>query len=341
MFTVSRFAGSTILSGAVIAAGLAFAPPASAQTELLINNYLPPKHPFQVGIINPWIKEVMAATNGAVVPTLSAAAVGPPPKNWQTVEKGVADVVLMANLFQTQRIQMPKVAELPLSSPSAIKTSTALWKTHEEYFAKADEYKGAKLVGSFVLTPNVIHSSGKPIRTVDDLKGFKLRAAPGLTTNLLNELGAVPVASGPNKIFGLVSKGVVDGVAVPAHGLRAFRILPFIKSTTLIPGGLSNTTFSLLINQAKWESLTKEQQDQVMSVSGMRISENTAATDKIAAGALKALQEAGGELVEPDPAFVEFLRKFAEGAEADWLKAAEAKGVDGKAAMAFFRAELE
>lgn len=337
----AKLTASAVLSGSIVAAGLLVASPASAETELLINNYLPPKHPFQVGIVDPWIKDVVAATNGAVVPTLSAAAVGPPPKNWQTVEKGVADVVLMANLFQPQRIHMPKVGEIPLSSPSAIKTSRALWSTHEKFFAPADEYKGAKLVGSFVLTPNVIHSTGKPIKSVADLKGFKLRAAPGLTTNLLNELGAVPVASGPSKIFGLVSKGVVDGIAVPAHGLKAFRILPFIKSTTLIPGGLSNTTFSLLINQDKWESLSAAEQEAVMKVSGMHISDNTAATDKIAAGNLKALEEAGGTLVEPDPAFVEAIREFAQKAEADWLETANAKGIDGAAALKFFRAQLQ
>jgi TRAP-type C4-dicarboxylate transport system substrate-binding protein len=341
MSTFSKLTVTAVLSGVMVATGLLFAPSAKAETELLINNYLPPKHPFQTGIIVPWIKDVIAATNGSVVPKLSAAAVGPPPKNWQTVTKGVADVVLLANLFQPQRIQLPKVAELPLSSPSAQITSMALWNTHEKFFAQADEYKGAKLIGSFVLTPNVIHSSTKPIRTIADLKGFKLRAAPGLTTNLLNELGAVPVASGPAKIFSLVSKGVVDGVAVPSHGLRAFRILPYIKYSTIIPGGLSNTSFSLLINGKKWDSLSKTEQDQVMSVSGIRISKNASKTDKMAAGSLKALEEKGGGLVDPDPAFVEFIQKFAAKAEAEWLTKADAKGIDAKAAMAFFRSQLK
>ena len=97
--------------------------------DLLINNYLPGKHPFQVAIQGPWAKAVKAATMGSVTPKFSAAAVGPAPKNWQTVTKGIADVVLLANIFQRKRIQLPTVSEFPLSSPGALNTSKALWKT--------------------------------------------------------------------------------------------------------------------------------------------------------------------------------------------------------------------
>ena len=44
---------------------------------------------------------------------------------WVYAAKGVADVVLLANVFQPKRIQLPTVAESPLSSPSALKTSMA------------------------------------------------------------------------------------------------------------------------------------------------------------------------------------------------------------------------
>lgn len=337
----SKWTTPAILSGTLIAAGLLAAQPASAQTEVLINNYLPPKHPFQTQIVAPWVEDVAKATNGAVVPKLSAAAVGPPPKNWQTVTKGVADVVVLANLFQPKRIQLPPVAEIPLNSGSSEKTSAALWTTHEKFFAAANEYDGAVLLGSFSLTPNVIHSGTGPIVTLDDLKGYKLRASPGVATNVLKELGAVPVASGPSKIFGLISKGVVDGVAVPAHGLLAFRMEPYIKSVTTFPGGMSNTTFSLLMNKDKWDSLTPEQQEQVMSVSGAYVSSKGPGMDRIANGAMKKLQDNGGQVVEADPAVIAVIRQFADKMEADWIATANAKGIDGPAALAFFREQLK
>ena len=308
--------------------------------DLLINNYLPGKHPFQVAIQGPWAKAVKAATNGSVTPKFSAAAVGPAPKNWQTVTKGIADVVLLANIFQRKRIQLPTVSEFPLSSPGALNTSKALWATHEKFFKKANEYKGTHLLGSFVLTPNVVHSLNKPIKTVADLKGFKIRASPGLAVKVLNALGAVPVASGPFKIFSLASTGVVDGVSVPAHGLFAFKIMPYVKYTTVIKGGLTNTSFSFLINGKKWDGLSKTQQSQIMSVSGMAISEKGNLTDKIAAGALKALKKKGGKVIAPDPSLIAALKKISAGSQSTWLKNAKAKGIDGKAALAFFQSQI-
>ncbi|MBT3990974.1 MAG: TRAP transporter substrate-binding protein DctP [Rhodospirillaceae bacterium] len=340
MSKYSKIVISTALAGSFVAASLMSSQPVQS-AELLINNYLPPKHPFQVGVTLPWIKDVTKATNGSVTPKLSATKVGPPPKNWQTVTKGLADVVLMANIFQPKRIHLPTISQLPLGSPGALKTSIALWNTHEKFFKKANEYKGTKLVGSFVLSPNVIHSGKKPINSIADLKGFKLRAAPGITTRILKEFGAVPVASGPSKIFGLVSKGVVDGVAVPAHGLGAFRIMPYIKYTTVIPGGLTNTSFSLLINGKKWDGLTKQQRQQINTVSGMHVSKYLGIGDKIAAKNLAALQKAGGKVIQAGPALMEPIKKFAAKAKAEWLQKASAKGVDAKAAMAYFNSQLK
>lgn len=336
----SKIVISTVLAGTFAIASIISTQPVQS-AELLINNYLPPKHPFQVGVTVPWMKDVIKATGGSVTPKLSATKVGPPPKNWQVVTKGLADVVLMANIFQPKRIHLPTISQLPLSSPGALKTSIALWNTHEKFFKKANEYKGTHLVGSFVLSPNVIHSGTKPIKSIADLKGFKLRAAPGITTKILKEFGAVPVASGPSKIFGLMSKGVVDGVAVPAHGLGAFRIMPYIKYTTVIPGGLTNTSFSLLINGKKWDGLSKKQQQQVDSVSGMHVSKYLGLGDKIAAKNLKALVKAGGKIIQAGPALMGPIKKFAIKAEAEWLKKASAKGIDAKAAMAFFKSQLK
>ena len=134
---------------------------------------------------------------------------------------------------------------------------------------------------------------------------------------------------------------MVDGIAVPGHGLRAFRVLPYIKYSTIIPGGLTNTSFSLLINGKKWAGLSKTQQDQVNSVSGIKVSELAGNVDKAAAGGLKALEEKGGKVIMADPSLVAAIRKFGVGAEAEWMKKASAEGIDAKASMAYFKSQLK
>ena len=42
------------------------AAPASAETTLLFNRFVPAKHPFNVGMFIPWAKDVERVTNGSV-----------------------------------------------------------------------------------------------------------------------------------------------------------------------------------------------------------------------------------------------------------------------------------
>ncbi|MDA0238715.1 MAG: TRAP transporter substrate-binding protein [Proteobacteria bacterium] len=328
------------LSGILAAAAVSVPTPASA-AELLINNYLPPKHPFQLGIVEPWIKDVAAATKGSVDAKLSAAAVGPPPKNWQTVTKGIADLVLLANGFQPNRILLPTISHIPFNSPSAVKTSMALWNSELKYFHKADEFKGAKLLGSFTGSSNYLYTGKQAVESFSDMKGLKLRTSSGVTTTIVEQMGGVAVPSSPSKIFGLVSKGVVDGLTAPGYGLRAFRVLPYVKYATVVPGGFTNTSFTWLMNKKKWDGLTKEQQAQVMSVSGEVISKHTAKVDSMSAAGLDALKKAGGKVVSPSAEFVTSLKKLADAAEAEWLAGAEKKGIDGKAALAYYKSQLK
>lgn len=332
--------GITAGLGGIMAAA-AYAPAPAIAADVLINNYLPPKHPFQLGVVEPWIKDVARITNGSVAPKLSAARVGPPPKNWQTVTKGLADAVLLANVFQPKRIHLPTVSHIPFNSPSAEKTSVALWRTHQKFFAQANEYKGAVLLGSIAGSSNNIGVGKRAVVALDDMKGLKLRTSSGVTTTLVKDLGGVPVPSGPAKIFSLVSKGVVDGLTIPGYGLRAFRVMPHINYMTVVPGGFTNTSFSWLMNKAKWDGLTKDQQSQIMQVSGEVISRHTQRVDKMSAAGLKALEAKGGKVMAPGPDMMAKLQQLAETTEAGWLKGAAAKGIDGKAALAFYKSELK
>ena len=78
-----------------------------------------------------------------------------------------------------------------------------------------------------------------------------------------------------------------------------------------------------------------------MSVSGAHISSKGPGMDKVAAGSLKALRDQGGQVVAADAAMVAAIAKFSAQLEADWLAKANAKGIDGPAALAFFREQLK
>ena len=56
--------------------------------------------------------------------------------------------------------------------------------------------------------------------------------------------------------YELLSGGVMDGTLFPAESTESFKIDKIIKHATFFPGGLYNTSFVFLMNQAKYDKLS-------------------------------------------------------------------------------------
>ena len=78
------------------------------------------------------------------------------------------------------------------------------------------------------------------------------------------------VVSGPAvQMNEIISRGVVDAfVGVGATPVRDFRLIPYTKSRTRFSRGINTVSFSLLMNEKKWNALSKEDQEAILSVSG-------------------------------------------------------------------------
>ncbi len=139
-----------------------------ADSKLLFNLFVPPQHPFTTGIYQPWARRVAFESNGRVKVEFSSASLGPPQKQWNLVAKGIADVTMLANPFERNRLILPAIATIPLLIPSAEKGSLALWRTYRKLFVGAKEYKGVRLLGLWANSGYQILHRDKPIRRIED-----------------------------------------------------------------------------------------------------------------------------------------------------------------------------
>ena len=320
---------------------LSAAAPAMAETELLFNRFVPPKHPFNTGMFIPWAKDVMRVTEGRVKVKFTSATLAPPPKQWNMITKGIADVAMLANIFERNRLTMNAIGDLPFLGEKAEHRGIAFWRTYKKYFEKANEYKGVKLLGLWTLSGAYFFHGKKPIRAVSDLKKEKMWVIAGLPNKMITSLGAVVVSVPGVKMFNVVSKGIVNGKVTSPYGMNAFKTMPYIKHITKVPGGVSSVTFSLLLNKKKWNKLSKKDKDLVMSVSGETVARNAGKkVDQLDIKALKMAKEKGITLETASPAFVNDLRAKLAYAAKDWVKQAAKKGVDGEAALAYYRQQV-
>jgi TRAP-type C4-dicarboxylate transport system substrate-binding protein len=232
--------------------------------------------------------------------------------------------------------------ELPFLGNSAEKNSVAYWKTYKKYFEKANEYKGVKLLGLMTHGPGQIHNSKLVAQSIADLKGMKFRVPGGIAAQVAKSLGIVGIQKPASQAYELLSRGVADGVVLPLESIKSFKIIKVVPYTTLVPDGLYNVSFYLVLNKDTFKSFSTADQKAVMNVSGEAFAKLAGkawdAADQVGLIAMKAN---GNKIETATPAFIAEIKQATQHLEADWVKKANAKGVDGAAALKFFRSTVK
>ena len=126
------------------------------------------------------------------------------------------------------------------------------------------------------------------------------------------------------------------------ESIKSFNLERVIKYATYFPGGFYSSAFGFFMNEDKWNKLSKQDQDAILSVSGEALARMAGkawdAADKVSIDSMKA---AGVAVVDANPAFMADVRKRSEPLINDWIKAANAKGVNGAKVFAEFHEELK
>ncbi|MBO33745.1 MAG: ABC transporter substrate-binding protein [Rhodospirillaceae bacterium] len=327
-----------LLSAGIVMAGT-WAVQASAETTLRFNVWVPPKHFVVVKGYKPWAASVEKATGGKVKIQFTTKSLGAPPRQFDLAKTGVADVVWAVQGYTAGRFVSAEIGELPFNGDFAESLSVAYWRTHNKYFAVANEYKGVKILGLHTHSPGQIMINSRKVTALEDLKGVKIRVVNPATSQILKLYGGVPYRGPAPKTYELFSKGIIDGSFMTADGILAFKLTKFAKYYIHAPGGIYNTSFLVGMNQAKWDALSAADRKAIESVSGEAISKRFgAAWDVSEAMGQKLLSGATNVTSLKGPALTALKTKLAF-LKNNWFKKVKAKGIDGEAALKFLRAE--
>ncbi len=97
----------------------------------------------------------------------------------------------------------------------------------------------------------------KPIRTVADFKGVKLRSPEGLASEVFRRAGAAPVAIPFSEVYTALEKGIVDAADASAYVNNESNGLHKIAKYPIYPGIHSMAVIQMVINQKVWNKLTE------------------------------------------------------------------------------------
>ena len=321
----------------VAAAGLA-----EAKTRLTVNCFWPQDHFACTEILSRWIGEVARVTQGRVTGAIPGASVAPPPDQLAAVETGLADVAVQFNgLIQTRAIGA-LVAMQPFSATrNAEAMSKALWATNRRFFA--GELDTVQLISQFVISPGELFSQTEtPVNSVEDLSARRIWALPGPLSAMARRMGADVVTTPAVRSHAVIARTGTEGhLGLDPQAVRSFQLMPHTRSTTRFHQPIYATSFSVVMNKEVWARLSHRDRAAIMNVSGDVLGAAFGARwDQEAATAEASFADAGIAVVHADATFERALRAASRFVTDAWLKDAAAAGIDGAAALDFYRARM-
>jgi TRAP-type C4-dicarboxylate transport system substrate-binding protein len=211
----------------------------------------------------------------------------------------------------------------------AEKGSEVLWKLYEKFPAIQREFKDVHVCQLWTSHPYFLITSKKQVKTMEDLKGLKIRTTGGPPTEQMKALGAVPIMIPMPDNYLSLQKGVIDGMGAPWEATLAFRLYEVVKYYTIVP--LSAVYFSMSMNKEKWESLPKDVQAAITSVSGLEAAKFWGRNffDTAEEGVDEQIKKGGYEMVKytvPPDELARWTKVAGEPLWNEWVKKMEGKG---------------
>ena len=322
--------------GLVAAASVMFSAAAVAQTiTLRVHHFLPSTSSAQVKLIQPWCDKIARESNEKlkcqIYPSMQLG--GTPSQLFDQARDGVADIVWTVPTYAAGRFIKSEVFELPWMAVTSKSGSQALW-TYVDKNAQ-DEFKGVKRLFMHVHDGALFHFTGAQPKTLEDMKGLKIRAATRANSRMIAALGATPVQMPLPQVPESLSKGVVDGAAVPWEGTPAIKLAEIAKYHLDVPAGaprISNTIFLFGMNQAKYDSLPADLKKVIDANSGLATSAWAGETgfDAVVETYKKVAKDAGGKFYNLTNAEYQRWIKATDSVDDEWVKEVSAKGADGR-----------
>jgi TRAP-type C4-dicarboxylate transport system substrate-binding protein len=250
---------SRIFAVALLALSAIVPMAASAQpVTLKLSFFGPDTEVNYVKAIKPWVDKINADPSGALkIEAYPNGALGKAlPAQPQMILDGVADIAFVNPALVPGRFPDDQVFELP-GLVGNMKEGVQLYQE----LLKSNSLRGYSdyvVVGSF-MNANAHVFSRKPIKSVNDLKGMKVRISGAVIGQTVKELGVVPVLMPPNDVVEAMGRGTIDATTTVPAAVVDFGIDRVTSNDYLIQ--LGTNPFAVLMNRKKFESLPKAAQD--------------------------------------------------------------------------------
>ena len=162
-------------------------------------------------------------------------------------------------------------------------------------------YQDFFVIGAYTSAPNIINSR-RPLSSLADLKGQKVRTNNGVEAEALSRLGAIPTVMPASRLADGLAQGAIDAIVMSPGGLYQFGTARAAANHYLL--GVGSAPLVVLMNRKKFDGLPEAAQALIRKYSGERAaaswSDLYGATEQRSLDKIKS--DSAHKVVEPSPA---------------------------------------
>lgn len=208
-----------------------------------------------------YAKEIEAASGGRLkFEIFHGASLGPAQRHFDLIRSGVADAGIFSAFYTPGRFPKADLVALPniiRNAPSTAAATELLMDLAPEHLYP--EFEGVRMMWVAPLTQDQIFTSNRPVRTLDDVKGLRLRVTAKSVQEVLLALGAAPVSLPAGEIGDSLQKNAIDGVHLSAGVIWALRLGDLVDYQTPLLSVRLTTGFA--VNPDAYARLPEDLQD--------------------------------------------------------------------------------
>jgi TRAP-type C4-dicarboxylate transport system substrate-binding protein len=265
--------------------------------KLTYSNFFPPTH-IQSKLAEAWCKEVEKRTNGKVKVeyypggTLTKAA-----QCYDGVVTGQSDLGFSVLAYTRGRFPVISAVDLPLGYTSGQVATEVVNAVYEKF--KPKELLDTEVMYLHAHGPGLIHTKGKPVKKLEDMKGLKLRGH-GTSAKVVTALGGTPVPKPMPETYQMIQKGVVDGGVFPFEADKGWRLGEVTDYITADFPAAYTTSFFVVMNKDKWNSLPDDVKKTIKEINKEWVKKHGEAWDSSDMIGIRYFLNQGGQIIGLD-----------------------------------------
>lgn len=298
----------SLICGALLASGLAATVPATAAQTLRIVGNFPTTHTSSIAM-EQFKADVESASGGELkVDLFPAMQLGGAQENVDQVRSGAVFLTWISTAYLSRTVPELSALSLPFAFSGREHAFAVIDGDVGKLMSDKLAAKGFAALGYMELGPRHLTNNTRPVKSLDDLKGLKVRLQPDEThLATLRALGANPTTMDIKEVYSALQQGVLDGQENPFAVTRDRnfnQVQKYVSDT-----GHFFDYILVIANKKKLDALKPELRKVVVDAAAKAVTAQRAAAADEDAKALADLKSRGMQFDPVSDAFRDEMKK--------------------------------